>query len=160
MAAPAQPTAEIRIGLVTDTHTTRGTNSDQPLYRARLDKVIADVNAKGVAWVLIAGDLTQGGKPEEISDFTEQVKGFRAPVSFVYGNHDVGAKVKEGGKEGVTTKRLEQIETALGPSFWVEERAGIRIVGVNSSLFGSGLPRENEQWEFLERTLTPSDGAA
>lgn len=156
IAEKSQPApAGVRIALVTDTHTTRGTGKDQPLYRGRLDKVIADVNAKGVAWVLIAGDLTQGGRDEELADFQAQIKGFHAPVSCVFGNHDVGAKSKEGTKEGVTAERVERFEAAMGPSFWAEERAGVRVVGITASLLGSGLKREAEQWDFLEKTLAP-----
>lgn len=153
--AGAPPVMDVRIALVTDTHTTRGTAKDQPLYCTRLDKVIADVNAKDVAWVLIAGDLTQGGKADELADFQAQIKGFKAPVSCVFGNHDVGAKIKEGAKEGVTAARLERFETVMGPAFWSRERAGIRVVGVASSLFGSGLKAEDEQWAFLKKILAP-----
>ena len=34
-----------RIALISDTHTTRGKNEDQPLYKGRLDQVIEAVNA-------------------------------------------------------------------------------------------------------------------
>src|ERR1041384_4036758 len=69
----------VRFALVSDTHTTRGTQGDQPLYKGRLDQVIAAVNAADVNAVLIAGDLTQSGKPEEMADFRAQIRGFRAP---------------------------------------------------------------------------------
>ncbi len=155
--ACASPTPTVRIALVGDPHVTRGTNSDQPLYRARFEKTIAAVNAQNVDWVLIAGDLTQSGKPEEIADFRELIRGFRAPVAWVYGNHDVGAKVsgKEETKGEINAARLERIETALGPSFWQEERAGVQVVGVNASLFGSALPQEAKQWAFLEKAFQP-----
>ena len=82
--------------------------------------------------MLIAGDLTQSGKPEEIADFRELVSGFQAPVAWVYDNHDVGAKIsgKEDAKGEINATRLERIETALGPSFWQKERAGLQVVGV------------------------------
>lgn len=43
------------LALVSDTHTTRGTQEDQPLYRGRFEKAIAAVNAAKVDAVLIAG---------------------------------------------------------------------------------------------------------
>ncbi len=152
------PRKMVRIALVSDSHTTRGTAEDQPLYKGHLDQVIADVNKTGVDVVLIAGDLTQGGKPEEREDFKAQIKGFTAPVLFVPGNHDVGGKHEAGKPGGVTAKREETFEQAFGPSFWTNTRYGIRLIGINSPILGSGLPRETEQWAFLEKELAhPSE---
>lgn len=78
----------------------------------------------------------------------------RAPLDWVFGNHDVGAKRVEGQKSGLTPERLERIEAALGASFWEKTRAGVRVVAVNTSLFNSGLAREAEQWEFLKTALS------
>jgi alkaline phosphatase D len=139
--------------LLSDTHTTRGTKEDQPLYHGRLDKVIAAVNAAKVDFVLIAGDLTQSGKPEEIADFKEQVKGFQAPVAWVPGNHDIGAKRIPDKAPGPTAARVENFERELGPSFWAREFAGVRVVGLNSQLFGSGLAREEEMWSLLDNEM-------
>jgi hypothetical protein len=38
----------------------------------------------------------------------------------------------------------------MGPSFFANDAHGIRIIGLNSSLLGSGLERENDQWKMLE----------
>ncbi|HVK04760.1 MAG TPA: metallophosphoesterase, partial [Armatimonadaceae bacterium] len=144
--------------LVSDPHVTRGQKDDQPLHRGRFDGVIAAVNAAGVELVLIAGDLTEGGKPEEFDDFAAQVRGFRAPVRFVPGNHDVGPKRLAGKPGGVTGERVERYEKRLGRSFWAETLAGVRVIGVNSPLMGSGLPAEAAQWAFLEREMRPAPG--
>jgi len=150
----ADTPSPLRIALVSDTHTTRGTAEDQPLYKEHLVHVIASVNSAKVDAVLVAGDLTQGGKPGEMTDFLAQIKGFQAPVSFVYGNHDVGGKHAPGVKGGVTADRVTRAEQTFGSlSFWSRAFAGIRVVGINSSLLGSGLPEEAEQWSFLENEL-------
>jgi hypothetical protein len=67
----------LRFALLSDPHVTRGTKEDQPFYRGRLESVIAAVNAEQVSFVLIAGDLTQDGKPEAPS------KGVRAKLATV-----------------------------------------------------------------------------
>src|SRR6185436_8444874 len=85
-AAPNTATIA-RIALVSDTHCTRGDKDEQPRYHARLDKVMAAANAAQVDLVLIAGDLTEDGKPEQVNDFKDQIGGFKAPVWFVPGNH-------------------------------------------------------------------------
>ena len=152
--APARREGVIaRIALVSDTHTTRGTKDEQPKYRGRLDRAIAAINAAKVDLVLIAGDLTEDGKPEELADFQQQIKGFRAPVLFVPGNHDVGNKRLPGQTTGVTGERVAAFEKAMGPSFFVRQRAGLRVLGVNSPIFGSGFAREREMWTFLEKEL-------
>lgn len=148
----------LRIALVSDTHTNRhDSDPDQGRYKGRLDQTIAQVNAARVDIVLIAGDLTQGGLREEEDDFASQIKGFIAPVRYVAGNHDVGDKhldSKPGA--GVTSARCAQFEKRLGANFWTAEfGAGphVRVIGLNSSTLGSGLPEEIAQWTFLEREL-------
>lgn len=145
----------VKIALICDTHTTRGVQNEQPQHKARLEKVIAAVNDFAPYWILHGGDLTEGAKAEEVEDFKVQMSSLKAPVDWVYGNHDVGAKRVEGMKSGLSQGRLERIEAALGPSFWEKSRGGVRVVGVNTSLFNSGLAREAEQWEFLEKVLVP-----
>jgi 3',5'-cyclic AMP phosphodiesterase CpdA len=167
-AAPAQggPTEPdgplLRIALVSDTHTNEhASDPDQGRYRGHLDKVIAQVNAAKPDVVLIAGDLTQGGRAEEVEDFLAQIKAFNAPVRYVPGNHDVGDKhlpSKPGA--GVTSARVKRYERRLGDSWWAAEVGGtrkVRLIGVNSSLLGSGLPEESAQWTFLERELARPD---
>lgn len=143
----------VRIALLTDTHTTLGTAEDQPLYKGHLDKVITAVNAAQVDFVLVAGDLTQGGKPEEMSGFQEQIKRLQAPAMVVPGNHDVGGKHIPSQESGMTAERVMRYEQSFGTSFWAKTLDGVRVIGLNASLLGSGLPQENEQWRFLESLL-------
>lgn len=152
-AASAQP---LRIALVSDPHITRGTAEDQSQYKGRFDHVIASVNGAQVDLVLIAGDLTEGGRPEDVGDFQAQIKGFQAPVWVVPGNHDVGDKHIPGKKGGVTADHVAAFEAAYGPSFWSRTFQGLRVIGINSSLLGSGLPVEADQWKFLESKLDRS----
>jgi alkaline phosphatase D len=151
-----------RLALVSDTHVTRGTNEDQASHKARLEKVIADVNAAPVDMVLIAGDLTQDGKATEIADFQKQIKGFLAPVWYVPGNHDVGNKLigSQVKRDSVTAWRVRFFERSLGPSFFARERKGLRVIGINSPILGSGLPRERDMWCFLEKELSKSNAPA
>jgi 3',5'-cyclic AMP phosphodiesterase CpdA len=154
-AAPESPGVLARIALVSDTHSNRGTNDQQPRYHARLDKVIAAVNAAKVDCVLLAGDLTENGKPEEIADFRNQIRGFQAPAWLVPGNHDVGNKrIKGKEKESSLNEwRVTRFEMRCGSSFFVHQRAGLRVIGFNSPILGSGYPREARMWRFLEKEL-------
>ena len=152
--APADAPAVARIALVSDTHTSRAAaKEDQALYHGRLDRVIAAVNAEKIDFVLIAGDLTQEGLPEDFADFKAQTRGFTAPVFFVPGNHDIGPKPIPGKPEVVTAERIALYEQTIGPSFYTRSSGGIRIIGLNSPVFGTGLPTEQAMWTMLEKEM-------
>ncbi len=56
-----------------------------------VDALVADVNAAGVALVVVSGDLTQRARPREYADARALLARFDAPVLVVPGNHDVRA---------------------------------------------------------------------
>ncbi len=143
----------LRVALVCDTHTNLDTEGEPALYRAHFDAVIAEVNAAQVDLVLLGGDLTEGGTPATVAAFIGQAAQLKAPQLRVAGNHDVGAKKAEGIKSNLSDERVARFEALMGPSLWAREIGGARFVGVNASLFGSGLEHETAQWEFLEKEL-------
>jgi 3',5'-cyclic AMP phosphodiesterase CpdA len=148
-----------RVALLGDSHLNLATNGNQAAFEPHFRKAIAQVNAAGVDFVLIAGDLTQSGKPEEYADFKANIKSFFAPVWFVPGNHDVGDKFNsgKGEKTTVTRARVGRYEKNVGPSWFSTNCAGVRIIGINSSILGSGFELEKQMWEFLESELcTPA----
>jgi 3',5'-cyclic AMP phosphodiesterase CpdA len=152
VSTQAEPKILARIALVSDPHVNRATNGANATFKAHFEKTIAAVNKSKVDFVLIAGDLTQSGAVDEMSDFKKQIKKFHAPVWFVPGNHDVGHKFNSGKSEGtVTPERVELYEKKLGASFFMQKKSGVRVIGINSSLLGSGFERENAQWKFLEK---------
>ena len=111
------------------------------------------VNAAKVDLVLIAGDLTDGGTREQMALFKQKVKQFKAPVLFVAGNHDVGIVGDGKLKTSITPERVKLFSKELGPNWFARDKAGVRVVGINSCLFGSGFKAEEEQWKFLEKEL-------
>ncbi len=149
----------LRVALVCDTHTNLETEGEPALYRARFDAVIDQVNAAKVDAVLLGGDLTEGGSPATIAAFEAQAARLEAPQLRVAGNHDVGAKKAEGTKSNLSDERVTRFEAAMGPSLWAREIGGARFIGVNASLFGSGLQHEIAQWEFLEAALKKPNAA-
>ena len=82
----------MRLALVADTHTTRCTEGEQPFYRERFARVIAQVNTAEVDLIVIAGDLTDGGLPEQYADFRSQIQAFRAPVLLIPGRSRSGPR--------------------------------------------------------------------
>jgi len=156
-AVAPPPAYPVRVALVSDTHTTRGTNAVQRLHAPRLEQVIQDVNLLGVDLVLMPGDLTENGEADEYRDFKRQIQGFKAPVWMVPGNHDVGNKNIAGSKKSVSSAGVRAFERALGPSTWVREHAGLRVVGANGPLFGSGLQEEARMWSVLDKALAATN---
>jgi 3',5'-cyclic AMP phosphodiesterase CpdA len=143
----------VRVAFVSDTHVNLRTNEPGLSYNRQFDQVIAEVNAAQVDLVLIAGDLTDGGKRDQMELFMQKAKQFKPPVLFVPGNHDVGMVGNAETKTSITPERVSLFGKELGPNWFVQEKAGLRVVGINSCLLGSGLKEEEDQWKFLEKEL-------
>ena len=150
-AAPEPEPVVARIAFLSDTHVNLQTNEPGLSYNRRLDQAIAAVNAAKVDLVLIAGDLTDGGTGEQMALFRRKARRLKAPVLFVPGNHDVGMVGNGTVKTSITPHRVKLFNKRLGPSWFAREKAGLRIIGINSCLFGSGLKEEAAQWRFLEK---------
>jgi 3',5'-cyclic AMP phosphodiesterase CpdA len=142
-----------RIAFVSDTHLNLRTNESGIAYNRQFDQAMAAINAAKVDLVLIAGDLTDGGTREQMALFKRKVKQLKAPVLFVAGNHDVGMVGNDTVKTSITSAKVQLFSKELGPNWFACEKAGVRVVGLNSCLLGSGLKEEEEQWQFLEKEL-------
>jgi len=122
----------------------RAANGGAATYRAPFRKKPSPRSTPPkVDLVLIAGDLTQSGLPEECGRFSKTLtKQLRPPVYFVPGNHDVGHKFNSGQTNGTITPervcRLGKKPSAL-PGFSKKARGPCASSASNSSLLGSGL---------------------
>ncbi|QBJ96997.1 hypothetical protein ERC79_14330 [Rhodococcus sp. ABRD24] len=115
--------------------------------------------------VVVGGDIVVDD-PDDIADQREarnMIGGLPVPFVVVPGNHDVGDHpVRDGlpvdwhGKP-VSESRVTTWEAEWGPSYWLHDLRGWRVVGINSQLFGSGLDREDQQWTWLEHKALPVD---
>lgn len=112
--------------------------------------------------VLATGDLALA-EPDRADDLRfarAELDALGCPVRVLPGNHDVGecdpaTGVGLGEQKPVTSARLAQFTRLAGPDCWEERVGRWRLVGVNSQLFGTGLPEESAQWDFIERALRP-----
>ncbi len=146
-----------RIAFLSDAHVNLRTNDPGAAYNQRFDQAIAEVNAAKVDLVLIAGDLTDGGTREQMELFKRKAKQFKAPVLFVAGNHDVGVVGNGTTKTSITPERVKRYGETLGPNWFALVKAGVRVIGINSCLFGSGFKEEEDQWKFLEKEFARPD---
>ncbi len=148
-----------RIAFLTDLHVNLKTNGAGSLFNKNLDKMIGAVNAARVDLVLLGGDLTDQGTPEQMDLFLARIANFSAPVFLVPGNHDVGRMRTKAGLNTLTQGRLTAFEDRLGPLFFARQQAGVRVIGITSPLLCSGLEAERAQWDFLEKALAVSNAA-
>lgn len=158
MGGMANDTPVATIALVSDTHTMLRTNEHDGVYEQHFEKAIAAVNKAKVDFVLVTGDLSNSGKPDEWREFRNRAKKFKAPVFYVPGNHDVGHKINSGKANGtITAERVKAYERVMGPSFFANNVHGVHIIGLNASLLGSGFALEREQRKFLEAEFAKSN---
>lgn len=143
-----------KIELLADPHVNRETSGADVVFKAHFQTAIAQVNAANVDLVLVAGDLSQASGPKEFIDFKRYTQSFKAPVWYVPGNHDVGNKVAMGPTNIATPARSAVYEKAMGPSWFSKVHGGIRIIGINSAILGSGFESEKLMWQFLEEELS------
>src|SRR5581483_6914361 len=104
LAANENPVATI--ALLSDPHETGHTNDE---YARHFEKAIAQVNKAAVDFVLVTGDLSNGGQPEQLREFRSRTRKLKAPVYYVPGNHDVGHKMNSGKTNGFVT--AEKVKT-------------------------------------------------
>ncbi len=144
----------LRIALLADVHVDLTGQEDAQRFLPHLQTTIRQVNDAHVDLVLIAGDLSNYGRKPEWDDFKTRIREFQAPVLYVPGNHDIANKLNTGKNALlVSSEAYAKYADEMGPGFFVKEVGGIRAIGVAGSLFGSGLPEENQQWTMLEKAL-------
>lgn len=88
--------ASYRFAHVTDVHIGR---ADPPLRDEVFRRTAAEINRLGVDFVLLTGDLTDNGTPEQFRRFVEILDNFDAPTFAVPGNHDRGGGAAPGGDD-------------------------------------------------------------
>jgi 3',5'-cyclic AMP phosphodiesterase CpdA len=113
-------------------------------------------NATASDAVIVNGDLAINGPDSdaEIEFGAKVLGGLRGRVLALPGNHDVGDEPPGQDPDQIIDEaRLRRWDRSLGGDRWVLDLDGWRLIGVNAQLFGSGLPREAEQNEWLDAQL-------
>ncbi len=102
---------------------------DGTLHRWELEEMKADLDAMGIPYRAIPGNMDVGNK--------------YTPVEGPNPNrHDTEIHV--------TSEMLDQYEDVFGPSRWSLSRGDVRVCGFCDILLGSGLPEERDLLEWLE----------
>jgi 3',5'-cyclic AMP phosphodiesterase CpdA len=112
--------------------------------------------------VIVNGDLCINGpdSDDEMAFAARALRGLRSPVLTVPGNHDVGDEPPgQDAHQLVDAARLARWHRFIGTDRWTFEAGVWRLIGVNAQLFGSGLPEEAEQDNWLDTQLANRGGA-
>ncbi len=161
--------------IVADTHLTReeslsfdGNDATGDKLAVMYNDLIARVNAMNPEFVVHLGDITDPVPVSPEFDASAQVfhkasEVFSMPYYLVPGNHDVGEKIhpalpKINDKVSITTGAIEQYEQHFGRQRYSFEHGGCLFLVINTMLMNSGLEEEQEQWNWLEKTLHDNAG--
>ena len=152
--------------VISDTHLNKdefGTDSPfevNQLANRRLRYVIDDLNHRDLTYVIHLGDVVHPVPSNEdlyqgaAARFFEQMESLKHPFSLIPGNHDVGDKPISWGPAGTIRQSfLDAWTEHFGDHYFQFSIDQISFIGVNAQLFGSGLPLEQVQKEWLLSTL-------
>ncbi|HET7745731.1 MAG TPA: metallophosphoesterase [Vicinamibacteria bacterium] len=128
---PPEDRRTLRIAAVADVHCSKAPPGGLgPLFTAAAEK--ADV-------LVLAGDLTDYGHPEEARNLAQELSGVRIPVVAVLGNHDCESNAEEEVKRILGEARVHVLD---GDGIEIQ---GVGFAGVKG--FGGGFGRRTlEPW--------------
>lgn len=111
--------------------------------------------------VVVTGDALYSD-PDSDADMDyarRQMERIPAVWMIIPGNHDLGDSMINVKPEArINRHRRERWQTAFGPEWWLEQRGGWALLGINAQLL-SAPPEADEQIAFLREKLSalPSD---
>lgn len=151
----------IRILHISDTHLSPRTRH----FRHNNDVMAGMLAEADHDLIIHTGDITLDGiRHEEDYVFCRDFfAGIGREIHFLPGNHDIGdnprlSEPAGAGGSAIDATRVERYERYHGAHWWSLDRGGWRLIGIDSLIVGSGLPREAEQYAWLAEQLA-STGA-
>jgi 3',5'-cyclic AMP phosphodiesterase CpdA len=144
----------VRIVQISDTHLSPTKRHFHDNWKPLRDWVVG----RKPDLVVHTGDVTVdgAGSDRDMQYCAELLKELGVPILAVPGNHDVGEPGSP--HQPVDTARLARWHRYFGPDRWARDAGAWRLVGLDSMLFGSGLPEEAAQLEWLAATMAGADG--
>jgi predicted phosphodiesterase len=155
--------------LIADTHLRSPHDAPSPwktnaLAHTRTKLVLEQVTDSKPKFVVHLGDvtnpvphLTTYDSACDVAKDLIQKTGLKTYI--VAGNHDVGDKVSLiTPNHPIDDYSLRKFESTYGPSYQSFDIQSLHLVIINSSLFGSELPQDQEQLDWLEHDLAANRG--
>lgn len=144
----------MRIIQISDTHLSPGKSH----FAGNWAPLAAWIAGERPDLIIHTGDVTVDGADveEDLRDAAERMRGLGAPFRAVPGNHDVGDAGHP--RQSVTDERLARWRAYFGADRWIEDVEGVRLIGLDAMLLGSGHPEEAAQAAWLEAAVTSAAG--
>jgi 3',5'-cyclic AMP phosphodiesterase CpdA len=144
----------MRIIQISDTHLSSG----KPHFANNWPPLAAWIAAQHPDLVIHTGDVTVDGADveEDLRHAAELMRPLGVRLRAVPGNHDVGDAGHP--SQPVTDERLARWRTYFGLDRWVEDVEGIRLIGLDAMLLGSGHPEEAAQAAWLDTVMEHAEG--
>jgi 3',5'-cyclic AMP phosphodiesterase CpdA len=146
---------------VSDTHLSRTHayfTANWPVFLGEMDRLAPD-------FIVNSGDISFNGpdNPDDLAFARACHDRLGTGWAAIGGNHDVGeAPIASRLRQPVNDARLAAWRRTVGPSWWSidvdRDGLGLRLVGLDTALMGSGHPDEAVQAGFLEAELAGRDG--
>lgn len=140
---------------VSDTHL----SARIPRFNANWAVAARAVASEAECLVVHTGDAALDG-PDHEEDLAFAARLLRAGLGAegprlrcTPGNHDVGDQAALAPRQPATDGRVAAHAAALGPTSWVEDAAGWRLIGLNSQVLGTGTAAEAAQDALLAEAL-------
>jgi 3',5'-cyclic AMP phosphodiesterase CpdA len=139
----------MRVIQISDTHLSPGKRQ----FADNWPPLAAWIAAQGPDLVIHTGDVTVDGADgeEDLRHAAQLMLSLGVRFRAVPGNHDVGDTGHP--HQPVTGERLARWQAYFGSDHWVEDVAGIRLVGLDAMLFGSGNREETAQAIWLDAVM-------
>lgn len=144
----------MRIAHVSDLHLSRDFAYFYPNWHVVLD----ELNSSKPDLVVIGGDVSFNGADSvrDLEFAREEIERIEVPTVVIPGNHDIGDHpASKKLDQPINAERMQRWLDLFGTDRFSRELGELRILGMNTELLGSGLPREEEQWQWLETELAP-----
>lgn len=142
----------IRIVQVSDTHLSR----QRAYFHDNWEVFLAEMQKAPPDLIVASGDLSFDGASgdEDLAFAKAEYDRLPCPWIAIPGNHDIGeAHLQVRHDQPVNAERMARWQRIIGPQWWVRDVGEWRLIGIDSSLFGSDVAAAAEQWAFLEKTL-------
>jgi 3',5'-cyclic AMP phosphodiesterase CpdA len=142
----------LRIVQVSDTHVSR----KRAYFVDNWDVFVEEISRTRPHLIVHSGDVAfDGAADEDDLAFARSEKDrLTAPWLAIPGNHDTGeSPLAIRLQQPINSERMERWQRHYGPSRWCRDLGAWRLIGIDTALLGSGLPEEEQQNQFLERSL-------
>jgi 3',5'-cyclic AMP phosphodiesterase CpdA len=146
--------AEFRLTQISDTHLAR----HLPTLTENFHCIAEHIDATRPDLVLNSGDITFDvpGNCDDLAFAKSLHAGLPVDCLYLPGNHDIGdnpTAVGEPPKTPASEEHRDMFRKVVGEDHWCFEAAGWCFIGLNSLIMNTGLPSEDEQFDWLAGQL-------